>query len=185
MSNGFNSYQSALVQLCADMVPTLELRRVRSSNTSQTSMSRALTNGSKTHVRYGHSSRARDIEVVCPRCGARARAFKASERDCGVVVSDLKGTWEIPDWTVACLSCPHRSQDLTYEKLPPLFWQFTSRSAEVWAWNRDHLVFLAAYLSGEAVDGDAYAWFAPYVPGEWKRQRDSVLQEVFERLKPL
>ena len=148
-------------------------------------MSRALTNGSKTHVRYGHSSRARDIDVVCPRCGARARAFKASERDCGVVVSDLKGTWEIPDWTVACLSCPHRSQDLTYEKLPPLFWQFTSRSAEVWAWNRDHLVFLAAYLSGEAVDGDAYAWFAPYVPGEWKRQRDSVLQEVFERLKPL
>jgi hypothetical protein len=86
-------------------------------------MQRSKNNGSLTHVRYGHSSRPRLIEVVCPYCGGLAQASKPSESDFrSEIVSDLSPTFHIDDWIVKCLSCPKKIDGIAYEKLPPLFY---------------------------------------------------------------
>jgi hypothetical protein len=71
---------------------------------------------------------------------------------------------------------------LAYEALPELFWRFTFRKAEVWAWNRDHLAFLAALLREEDVAGHPYSWFAAYVPGVWKREGVAIARKIRDRL---
>jgi len=112
-------------------------------------------------VRYGHDSRARDLEVVCPRCGGRARAFKPSEEKGGVIVGDLSPAWNVADWRVSCVACPYRADGVAYQTLPELFWQFAVGRTHVWAWNRDHLTFLATYLDGdETAVNHPYGWLA-------------------------
>jgi hypothetical protein len=145
-------------------------------------MSSSIDSGGWTHVRYAHASRPRDIEVACPRCSARARASKVSERNSPPIVGDLSPTWNLSDWTVVCTACPYRAADLGYEGLPPLFWTTTVDDLEVWAWNRDHLVFLSKFLNGEAADHDEYAWFGAYVPGAWQRNRTRILKVIRDRL---
>jgi len=141
-------------------------------------MTRAIHSGGSTHARYAHRSRARDLDVVCPRCEARAVATQPSAAGSGVVVSDVHPAWRESDWRVTCSRCPHRLEGLGFDALPPLFWQFDG----IWGWNRDHLVFVARLLDGEDVASDPYAWFAAYVPGEWKRDGKRVARAIWDRI---
>lgn len=145
-------------------------------------MASAISNGSLTHVRYGHASRPREIDVVCAGCGGCAHASQPTEQRHAIVVSDLSEAWSIPNWRTSCPSCPYRASGLAYEALPELFWRFTVRDAEVWAWNRDHLAFLAAFLGEEDVAGHPYSWFAAYVPGVWKREGEVIARKIRDRL---
>jgi hypothetical protein len=145
-------------------------------------MPSSISNGGSTHVRYGHACRPRDLDVACPRCGARAQASKISERNSPPIVGDLSPSWNESDWIVVCTACPYRAADLGYERLPPLFWTTRVGDLEVWAWNRDHLVFLNKFLNGEPTDRDAYGWFGAYVPGVWQRQRARIVKAIRDRL---
>jgi hypothetical protein len=145
-------------------------------------MSSSIDNGSWTHVRYAHACRPRDIDVACPRCRARARASKVSELASPSIIGDLSPSWGVSDWTVACTTCPHRAADLAYKDLPDLFWKTTVGDLEVWAWNRDHLVFLTKYLNGDATKDDAYGWFAAYVPGAWHKKRERIAKVIRDKL---
>jgi hypothetical protein len=80
------------------------------------------------------------------------------------------------------MTCPYRTADRAYEDLPDLFWTTTVGDLEVWAWNRDHLVFLTKYLSGDATKDDTYDWFAAYVPGTWQKKRDRIAKAIRDKL---
>lgn len=145
-------------------------------------MSRAINNGSSTHVRYGHSCRPRDLDVQCPSCGHRALANKVSERNESTLIGDMSPGWNVADWTISCLSCAYRAHDVAYDHLPKLFWDFTVGDIGVWAWNRDHLAFLAKYLSGDRTSDDPYAWLGTYVPGDWQRIGRRIARVMRDRL---
>jgi len=145
-------------------------------------VTRSIDNGGATHARYGHRSRARDLDVVCPQCGGRALATQPSASDSGVIVGDLHPAWGLADWTVSCSRCGHGATELSYERLPPLFWMLESGTETVWAWNRDHLAFVAAVLEGQDVRSDPYAWLAAYVPGNWKRDGKRVARTIRKKL---
>lgn len=98
------------------------------------------------------------------------------------MVGDLSETWNLPNWETSCPSCPYRATGLSYDALPALFWRFTVRRSEVWAWNRDHLAFLAAFLVKEDVRRHPYSWFAAYVPGVWKRNGKVIALKIRDRL---
>ena len=154
----------------------------RSRKVMATHMSRSITNGSSTHARYGHRSRPKRLDVKCPRCGYLAKAEKDSEKKSGAIIGDLSPTWEISDWRVTCLSCPHRIDSLAYEDLPELF--YSQDEFGVWAWNREHLFTLLRYLNGESMQDDPYAWFLAYVPGKWKKQKTQSiisLEKMYKR----
>lgn len=138
----------------------------------------SLTSSGLTHVRYGHGCRARDLEVVCPRCSALAKAHKPSEKDESLVVGDLSPSWGLADWVVVCSGCPFRAANLRYRDLPPCYWCFDVGSISVWAWNRDHLVFIRRYLQDQAHRDDPFAWLGAYVPGEWKANADRVCKAI-------
>ncbi len=123
-----------------------------------------------THRRYGHSARPSLLHVLCPSCGARADARKASEDPDVVLVGDLSPGWNLADWNVTCQRCPFRLPQLAYADLPPLFYRIDRAGVELWAWNRDHLVFLEAYLSSRDVSDHPLRWLGAYVKGEWKEK---------------
>ena len=131
-------------------------------------MARAISKGGWTHIRYAHCRRPTRLDVACPRCGGLAHATKTSEVGLSTFTNDCSGTWDKNDWNVVCTSCVYRASHLSYELLPPCYWQVEVGALLVWAWNRDHLSFLARYLNGDDISGDAYAGLATYVPGDWK-----------------
>ena len=132
-------------------------------------------NGSgMTHVRYGHNHRPTLLEVRCPRCGGRASASKPSESDMGSVVGDLSGTWHLHDWVVSCSSCPLRLVDRGYDELPPLYFVRDG----IFAWNLEHLQFIADSLRGFDTSSDPYHFFGAYIKGDWLRHRTKSIKIV-------
>ena len=139
-------------------------------------MDSAISNGGLTHVRYCHTSRPRDLLVVCPACGAPALANKPSESDLGVLIADLSPGWRLDDWEVACSKCPKRVSGLAYSSLPPLY--LTSVEFNVWAWNPQHLDCLVDHLEGRSTKDDPYDWFMTYIPSKWKSDRKRTLKAL-------
>ena len=131
-------------------------------------------NYGRSHVRYGHRCRARDLHVLCPRCGERALAQKNSEREMGVLIGDLSGTWDLSDWRVQCDSCLYRSIDVAYEELPKFYYRVEARGVELWAWNRDHLAMLLMVLEDQSVENHPFGWLATYARREWLLKRNRV-----------
>jgi hypothetical protein len=109
-------------------------------------------------------------------------AAKVSERNGPTLIGDLSPGWNVAAWTISCLSCAYRAHDLAYDGLPKLFWELAVGDIGVWAWNRDHLVFLAKYLTGDAASDDPYAWLGAYVPGDWQRKGRRIAQAMRDRL---
>lgn len=139
-------------------------------------------NGSLTHMRYGHKSRPRLIDVICPSCGCLARATKPSEENLSsMIVFDLSPSYHLDDWTIKCFSCPKRMKDVPYKELPDLF--FSRGDLDVWAWNIDHAKFITDYLSGNDTSSNPYNWFTTYVRGLWKKHPDKAVAELLEIYK--
>ena len=140
-------------------------------------MQSSKNNGSLTHVRYGHTSRPRLIEVVCPSCGCLAQATKPSESAFkGEIVGDLSPSYHIDDWRIVCLSCPKRMDGLAYKELPKLF--YSEGELGVWAWNTDHANCIIDYLSNKDTSNNPYHWFMTYVRGNWKQKPDKAISEL-------
>ncbi|MFL0798703.1 MAG: hypothetical protein K6L73_14570 [Cellvibrionaceae bacterium] len=135
----------------------------------------AKKNGGLTHVRYGHFSRPRVIEVVCPSCGALASASKPSEREFkSEVVGDLSPTNSLNDWEVVCTSCPKRISGLAYKDLPGLF--YSAGELDTWAWNTEHMNCILLCLRRENTESNPYHWFMTYVHGKWKKNPDKAIR---------
>lgn len=141
--------------------------------------------GGLPHVLYGHRCRPRDIEVSCPRCGHLARARKKSEENERHfhLVGDLSPNWFLNDWTIRCTDCVYRAEDVAYDDLPARYWTFDVGDLVVWAWNRDHLVFLSKYLNGEDTTRDPYGWLGAYVHGAWKQDGARIATAIAARLE--
>lgn len=131
---------------------------------------RAMASGGATHARYAHVRRPRDLHVVCSACGARALATHPKEAHLGPIVADVASAWNDPGWRWSCERCGARREGLFYRQLPARFYRFEVGELEVWAHNRDHLLFLLALLGGEPPRGHPYAGLSTYVPGRWKRR---------------
>jgi hypothetical protein len=145
-------------------------------------MASAISNGSLTHVRYGHACRPRLLEVACPRCSCLAIACKPSEKD-GTLIGDLSPSWRLHDWEISCQGCAYRAAALAYQDLPACYWSFDVAGMTVWAWNREHLDFVRRRLLRQTTDSDPYAWLGAYIPGEWKASASRVAAEIAKRLQ--
>lgn len=144
----------------------------------------AYSNGGRTHVRYAHAHRPRDLEVRCPRCGGLARARKPSEEGCRFLVVDVGSPgWNVDDWAITCTACPHRASGIAYEALPECYWSFEVGESVVWAWNRDHLAFLRRCLLGRMEREEPYRFFEAYVPREWKLDARRIVAHIERRLE--
>lgn len=127
-----------------------------------------------THVRYGHKCRPTVLDVCCTRCGGRASARKPSESEMGVIVGDTCGTWHLADWMIRCVSCPLRVTGLSYSDLPALYYEEDG----FYAWNRDHLLFLADSFHGHDTSGNPYGVLGTYIKGEWLRHKKKSIRTI-------
>jgi hypothetical protein len=99
------------------------------------------------------------------------------------LIDDLCPSWRLDDWCVTCTACLYRVPELAFEQLPPEYWRLECGDLSVWAWNRDHLAFIAAFLrADETADKSPYAWFGAYVPGEWKSDAARVAKAIALKL---
>ncbi len=135
-------------------------------------------NNGPSHVRYDHRRRARDLHLRCPKCDDLAFAGKTSERNQGLLVHDLAGTWHLSDWQVQCTTCLYRIADCSYDALPDLYYRVSARGVELWAWNRDHLQMLHQLLSGEDVSAHSYGSLATYAHRDWLLKKKALAKAV-------
>lgn len=137
------------------------------------------------HVRYDHRSRPSKIEVVCPKCEAKAIATVPCY-DTGIYIcNDLCPHWQTNDWSVACTNCTFRAFKQSYSELGKFYYQVEARGHTLWAWNREHLVMLYNLLSNKPIDKFRYGWFATYARKEWLKgsRKKSFAKAVDKMLK--
>ena len=140
-------------------------------------MENSMASGGPAHVRYGHNCRPKDLLVKCPACGGMSLAQKVSERDNREdLVVDISPSWHLNDWELICTTCPKRLDGLSYDSLPTLF--YSGGELGVWAWNREHLEFLAQYLGGKDVSASPYRWLSTYARGKWKANAERVCKSL-------
>ena len=134
-------------------------------------------NGSLTHVRYGHTSRPRRLDVICPSCGSLAHATKISEDGYNeLIIGDLSPSFQLNDWDIKCMSCPKRISNLAYEELPKLF--YSEGALDIWAWNGDHATCIIDFLSGKDTSKNPYHWFMTYIRKEWLKKPIKAISEL-------
>jgi hypothetical protein len=98
----------------------------------------------------------------------------------GAIVGDLAHTWHIDDWIIQCVSCPKRLTGLSYNNLPPLYYEEDG----IFAWNRDHLLFIADSLYGRDISGNPYVFLRAYIHGDWLRHKKksiSIIKKLLSR----
>jgi hypothetical protein len=117
------------------------------------------------HIIYEHDNTPHSLDVVCPRCG---RLAFARNRDW---VGSKQGSFE-----VRCSHCPLRQSQVPYQELPALFYRAAARGAELWAWNREHLLQLLSFLENPHLKG-ASAHRA-YVRRDWLIRRKSLAKAI-------
>jgi hypothetical protein len=81
-------------------------------------------------------------------------------------------------FAVKCLSCVFRAAEVSFDTLPPLFYQGSARGSGLWAWNRDHLLFLRSYLHSPHSREGKKSWYSVYVRREWLLRRHSLVKAI-------
>lgn len=114
------------------------------------------------HVVYEHDHTPLYLHLACPSCGKRATARGARF-----------GTYEL-----RCPKCLLRRTSVTYEDLPPLFYQVAVGVSTLWAWNRDHLVETRASLSAPHANKRAAPISRHYLHREWLLKRKAFCRAI-------
>jgi hypothetical protein len=113
-----------------------------------------------------HITRPDEVHVVCPKCGGRAVACTQQGRRFAFNMVDL-GPGMAALWSVTCLACPYRAQDLAYQDIGGRYYRVEARGKELWAWNRDHLVMMLRYLEGRSISDHPYRPYRTFMRKEW------------------
>ena len=126
------------------------------------------------HVLYGHKSRPTEIHVSCPNCNHKAIAKKDCELEFNEFSCDISGTWSVDDWKTTCTFCARRKEGLSYANLPSLYY----RDGDIFAWNRDHLLFLKLYFDGCDTSTNPYHRHKAYIRRDWLRRKSRSIQSI-------
>lgn len=144
-----------------DVMRQINQRKVHPASTSWDSWSH--------HLIYDHGYVPNSLGVSCPRCESEAVAKRAAPRE---------------PYSITCLSCPYRAVTIAFENLPPLFYKVAEPGTELWAWNREHLLFLRDYLKSPHSPLLRRDIYGPYVRREWLLKRRALVRAIGRRLLP-
>ncbi len=142
----------------------------------------------RTKPSYGHALVPTLIELRCPNCSGMLRVTHPSHTTGATDTPDGWFLWSRlkPNWRVDCTKCLRRRSNVSYDELPDLGALYYSASVgtdELWAWNREHLEMLLAYLRYQDVASSRWRAYKTFIPGRWKSpRRRSEYVKAAERL---